>query len=278
MLKRIAIMFIAPLAGIVTLQLISIANAEVIIFTNESNFVTSGGFGPNQVSSVLGIGALAAFLLLIWDRGSKAARVMYIGLFFVFISFCAFTFSRNGVYLAGLGIFAAIIFLERGFSYRFQTFLIIGLVSSMVLFIIYPWANDITNSMLQVRFMDTGLTGRWEILRADIQIWRNHFLFGVGPGMGNFYRSFLYLNSPAAHTEISRLLAEHGFLGVFSGIMMIWMSVHSFLKTKSPTMQSVKAAGLTAFWAYLMGNGLRLALPGILMGIAFSQEDQGEEI
>ena len=52
-----------PIIGILTLAVYSTLTATTINFGSESVFVTSGGYGPNQVSALLGLGA---FLLIMW--------------------------------------------------------------------------------------------------------------------------------------------------------------------------------------------------------------------
>lgn len=276
-LKRAALVYAAPLLGIVTLQLISIASSQIIKFSDNSNFTTSGGFGPNQVSSILGVGALAMFLLLVWDRKSKAARPFYYGLFIVFLGFCALTFSRNGVYLAVLGSVAALIFAGGSFSHRLQNVFLVGVVALVVLFVVFPWVNSLTNGMLQVRLSDTGLTGRDRIAQADLQIWQDNFWFGVGPGVANDIRALYYSTSVAAHTEITRLLAEHGSFGLFSLLVLIGMSISNLMSAKKPLTRSTRAALLMCFWVYIAANAMRLVLPGYLLGITFSQEEKEQE-
>ncbi len=85
-LRNILLMFLLPIIGIGSLSLFGILTAAEINFTTESNFQTSGGFGPNQVGSLLGLGALVAFLLsLLEPRGLGRNRFFY---FFYLAFFC----------------------------------------------------------------------------------------------------------------------------------------------------------------------------------------------
>ena len=272
-LKRTAWFYAAPLLGIIGFQLLSIASAEIIRFTDESNFVTSGGFGPNQVSSILGIGAMVMFLLLLWDRRSKAARPFQYVLFILFLSFCALTFSRNGVYLAVLGSAAALVFSGGSVTRSLQNAFLVAATALLVLFVVFPWVNSLTNGMLQVRILDIQLTGRDRIALADLRIWQDHFWFGVGPGMAKNYRALYGSSSYAAHTEITRLLAEHGFLGLFSLLMLAVMSFRNVANARNSLTRSTRAAFLMTFWIYIAANAMRLVLPGYLIGMTFSQEE-----
>ena len=61
-IRRIMIALILPLLSVAFVTLFFTVSAEQIQFTAESNLATSGGFGPNQVSAMLGAGAFAALL------------------------------------------------------------------------------------------------------------------------------------------------------------------------------------------------------------------------
>ncbi len=272
-LKHSAWFYSAPLLGIIGFQLLSIASAEIIRFTDESNFVTSGGFGPNQVSSILGIGAMAMFLLLLWDRKSKKVRPFQYSLFILFLSFCALTFSRNGVYLAVLGSTAALVFSGGSVKHRVQNAFLVGATALLVLFVVFPWVNSLTNGMLQARLLDLQLSGRDQIALADLRIWQDNIWFGVGPGMAKNYRALYDSSRVAAHTEITRLLAEHGFLGLFSLLMLVAMSFRNIARARTSLTRSTRAALLMTFWIYIAANAMRLVLPGYLMGMTFSQEE-----
>src|SRR5205085_12507641 len=63
-LHRILLALICPIIGIAVIALKGIVTAKDLVFINDSNFATSGGYGPNQVSAILGLGPIAA---LFWS-------------------------------------------------------------------------------------------------------------------------------------------------------------------------------------------------------------------
>ena len=66
------------------------------------------------------------------------------------------------------------------------------------------------------------LTGRMDIYRIDFEIFKDNFFTGIGPGQGNEAREqYGYGKTVAAHVEYSRMLAEHGILGLISLILLI---------------------------------------------------------
>src|SRR5690606_7230684 len=103
-LNRVAWFTSLPIVSALTLASYNTATATTIEFTTEANFITSGGFGPNQVSAILGLGALMMFLLMIFTS-HNSQRLVAIGLMLAFLVQSALTFSRGGIYNTGIGIF-----------------------------------------------------------------------------------------------------------------------------------------------------------------------------
>ena len=64
-LRRILFAVLIPLVSVASATLFYTVTAEDIHFTTESNFATSGGFGPNQVSAMLGLGVFIAVCCLV---------------------------------------------------------------------------------------------------------------------------------------------------------------------------------------------------------------------
>lgn len=67
-LVRFLVSLIMPIVCVFTVAFASTVTSKELTFTSESNFITSGGFGPNQVSGVLGLGVLTVFLLLVYIK------------------------------------------------------------------------------------------------------------------------------------------------------------------------------------------------------------------
>ena len=60
---------------------------------------------------------------------------------------------------------------------------------------------------------------------ADLFIFVNNPIFGVGPGIGYYERLNHGLSQRvSAHTEYSRLLAEHGIAGIFVLLFILYKS------------------------------------------------------
>src|SRR5205814_1190163 len=117
-LQRTFLYAVAPITGIAFLAYLGILHKPDIQFTNNSNFAASGNFGPNQVSTVLGLGALMAFLCAVSERVKTPYRLFLAGLAVILAAQSALTFSRSGLYDAAGGLLVALAYLVRSRTYR----------------------------------------------------------------------------------------------------------------------------------------------------------------
>ena len=219
--RRILLAMVGPAVALATMATSGIAGNSLLKFGSQSNFQTSAGFGPNQVSNALSIGALACLLLVLNDRRPLVRlteAIVGIALF----GQSVLTFSRGGAFslvvAGGLGVLVVVI---QGRS-RVRTLVAIALIG-LLAFLVFSNINSFTNGALDKRFSDTSTTGRSDIAKQDLQIWSQHRLAGVGPGMAARYRESGTSRDRAqpAHTEFTRLLSEHGTLGLLAmGVLL----------------------------------------------------------
>src|SRR5690606_5005650 len=86
-IKNILIALGLPIiCTIVYLFLYTPSNLEKVITGTSSNFATSGGFGPNQVATILGLGMFVFFTQILLNSHSKFLLVVNTVLF----SICAY--------------------------------------------------------------------------------------------------------------------------------------------------------------------------------------------
>ncbi|UYW00499.1 hypothetical protein K5I29_08040 [Flavobacterium agricola] len=72
--------------------------ADNVYVSTTSNFASSGGFGPNQVSTILGLGTFCFFVLFILKKSIPYEKFLYLGLFIYTAYRGVVTFSRGGRY------------------------------------------------------------------------------------------------------------------------------------------------------------------------------------
>ncbi len=266
-LQRIYYATLAPMISLATITLLGIITAEALRFSNNSNFATSGGFGPNQVSSTLGLGILAAFLAF-HDRPIKPLLKITLLVVALFLTVqCALTFSRGGLYMAGGGVILASFFLVRDRRFLYQLIAAILAILISLNFFLLPRLEDMTEGALTRRFSNTKLTGRDRIAEADLQAFAEHPIFGVGPGQARIYRQQLF-DSTAAHTEFSRLLAEHGIFGLIAIFLLLALSSQHYRRAHSPRGKALVAAMIGWSFLFMLVAAMRLAAPSFTFGLS----------
>ena len=267
-LYRLFLATIAPIVGVATLAITSTYSAEEIHFSDRSNYITSGGFGPNQVSATLGLGVMLCFLCVLKQGTSRSFKILMFTAMTVFATQSALTLSRGGLALAVCGSFVAAVFLMRDARSRIKILALGGIIFLTAYFVILPRLNTFTGGAVSSRFEDTSSTGRGKILEADLEIWSNNLLMGVGPGRAIEYRKELYKDI-AAHTEFSRLVAEHGIFGLAAFLLLLIMCLQRFQSVSGMKNKGIMAAMITWSILFMAINAMRLAAPSFLFGLTF---------
>jgi hypothetical protein len=261
---------LAPIVGVLAICSFSTLTAGSIHFYAESNYVTSGGFGPNQVSAVLGLGALLS-LLLAFQRSRPWMRWTFFGLTIWFLVQGVLTFSRGGVLNAVICIGFLSIHLVRQPKVRAMVLGILVLFTFLGTLVIFPRLNEWTGGALQERYASTSGGLRTTIMEEELAIWKEKPLMGAGPGMSKYYRADLMGFEVASHTEFTRLLSEHGTLGLLALLVLVGIAASSYLR--APT--ALEKAWVASFsgWAFIeMGHSaMRIAAISLLLGLATIQ-------
>ena len=269
-IKRVIVMALIPLLSVAfTTLFLTLANPN-IEFTLESNDATSGGFGPNQVSSMLGLGAFLAVGMIMLFRNSSKEKIFY-GFAATFLAAqSVMTFSRGGIYSAAGAILVLFIFQVKDPQTFIKKAIPVIVLALLFAFWIFPLLDQYTGGMLEQRFESTETTHRVDIIQSDFQMLAENPVFGVGVGVARGYREKFVDFSSASHTEFSRLIAEHGIFGIaaiFSLLLMIVLN----LKRQRPGFGRALAAGLITWSSLFMFNaGMRLAAPSFLWGVSFA--------
>jgi O-antigen ligase len=191
----------------------------------------------------------------------------------------ALTFSRSGVYLAVASGLGACALMARDSRRRTA---LVG--SGLLLYVIVTWViaprlNEFTQGQLGARFADVQTTGRAELMKADLLVWRKHPFLGVGPGMATALRAeYGDARKLAAHSEFTRVLSEHGLLGL---IALGWLCLAAYRNTMRIRRLETRAivGGLVAFGLlFLLTNAMRLALCSFMIGLCFADFDAATRV
>lgn len=272
---RILDIMVLPIISLTAYLFFYTPNLQEVVTGADASFAASGGFGPNQVATVLGLGMFCIFVRLFLPYQNKVLRlVMYIIL--GLISFRALaTLSRGGVFTA---IIMAFVFLVSFLRYakpkiRYKALIKIFMVCIASLFV---WLISIiaTNEMLYNKYTNRNAsgekqqdftTGRVEIIEGELQFFSKHPFFGVGAGMGKFNREKMHGELVASHNEITRLISEHGFFGIVSIILLMLIPLAHFFKDR----RNIFIIPLVIFWLLTISHSaMRIAAPGFIYGLA----------
>jgi O-antigen ligase len=118
------------------------------------------------------------------------------------------------------------------------------------------------------------LTGRMDIYRIDFEIFKDNFFTGIGPGQGNEAREqYGYGKRVAAHVEYSRMLAEHGILGLISLILLISLPFSSFYNCKKTRGRFIIILFASLAMLTMTHSAMRLAIPSFIFGLIFPKYD-----
>jgi len=269
MLSRLCFAVLIPLISVACVTLFYTVTIEDISFTGESNLSTSGGFGPNQVSSMLGLGAYISLICLVLFKNTTKIKVYFALAALLCTTQSVMTFSRGGMYNAAGAILLVALWEFRNPAEAWKRFA--PVLISLIVFIafIFPILNNFTGGSLQERFEDTGTSARSEIVESDLAIFLENPLFGVGVG-GAYDRREEYLDRKAmTHTEFSRLLSEHGMFGMVAFLSLIAMAVYNVKRQRSNLGRAFVIGAAAWCVLFMINAGMRLAAPSFIWGLTF---------
>lgn len=265
LLVRISLAGLGPIVGLAFLATFGTIQAD----RNELHLwgkASTAGFGPNQVSSILGLGILLVFVLFFVGPRNRLSRFTF-GFLGVWLTAQAMlSFARGGLWTAAGAILVAAFFVAR--DRRERGLLLVAAVAGFVMlrFFVIPATDELTGGGVSQRFSSFDLTGREKIMKADWIVFLENPLFGVGPGQ-SYGAHAITFRASSAHTEYTRLLAEHGSFGVVAMLMLAWISWRRVRK-KQTTEEKGLSLALTA-WAllYMAHSAMRLAAPAFVFGL-----------
>jgi O-antigen ligase len=232
-----------------------------IQWTDASNFETSGGMGPVQISFYLAIGAFAGLYGAFISKGIP--RLIYFFLSAVIILVMILTFSRGGLYMIGLMVVVSF-FLQKKKKY---IFLVIPL--SIIMYWGIGFVADVTEGKIIDRYTQDGASSRDLLVVYGWDMFKENPITGIGTA--NYYfevkkRKYLGFMS-GAHNEIIRSFAEHGFMGGMLWLLFFIGSIFQ-LNRRRGFYRQIAMVLFTVFLASTFHNGLKLALQPMILLIA----------
>ena len=230
-LQNIILVMGLPIISTVVYLFLYNPNIKDVVTGTQSNFETSGGFGPNQVSTILGLGMFVFFAqLLLFSKSKK--KIILNGILLILVSYRAIvTFSRGGV-ITGITMIVCLMVVIYYISNSLGKAKVGLVVILACLLGIGIWGYTIsqTSGLIEKRYANQDAKGRQKtdrfggreaVMSADLKMFFDNPITGVGAGMGKELRKDSLGQEVASHNEITRMLSEHGVFGIFGLLILL---------------------------------------------------------
>lgn len=268
---RLMLATLMPILAVSAIVAFTTVTAQDLDFSanvrNLKDATMSGGFGPNQVSSTLGLGVFAAFMIVMHELTTPKFKLAFFVIMLGLATQAALTFSRTGLYLAAGSIVVACFFYLGDSKVRGKI-IGFGLALVVAVAIVLPLLNSFTGGALLERFSRIDTTGRDNILICDALAFMRNPLLGLGVDQGAVFRSQYMGVLMESHLEWSRMLAEHGLFGLASLLVLLWMGWRGFATARTPRERAAAGSILVFTMLYTSSSGMRLAIPAVTFAIA----------
>ena len=272
--QRVLLMLLMPLLSQMMYLYLYTPSLHEGIISLSGNYAATGGYGPNQISTVFGLGA---FLLVtrLFTVKNKTVNMIDLILLGMMGYRALITFSRGGVITALICVAAFIALFYYKQNLLEQKKIRFKLIILMAIFIgIWSFSSLKTFGLLENRYenkdaagnlRDDITTGRVELVETELQGFYENPVIGIGVGKGREYREENLGVEINTHNEISRLLAEHGMLGVVAIFILIFVPIIFWTKFKN----NYYFLAFLGFWFLTINHSaMRIALPAFVYGLA----------
>jgi len=274
-LKEIVSIFCLPLVAVLTYVFLYNPSVQDVVTGTGSNFATSGGFGPNQVSTVLGLGIFVFFVQLLLNSNTLILKIVNTAFVIVFAYRGIVTFSRGGVITGVMMIIVLIIVLyfraNLAGKAKISTIAIIATLVSMG---IWGYTSLQTGGLIDKRYANQDaagrvkkdrLGGREKIAETELQMFLDNPILGIGVGKNKEYREAETGIVAASHNEITRMLSEHGSLGLL-GLLILFLTP---LILYSQNRENIFSLCFLLFWLLTINHAaMRMASPAFIYALS----------
>ena len=265
-----------PIISMLTLLYFSTPSLSEISFGGEANFETSGGYGPNQVATILGMGAFIVAVHLFFKRRIFALFSVDIFLFTYLIYRGLLTFSRGGMITAFLAIAVFTYYFILSKENKILNLVKYSGLLALFGFALFMYTSIATGGMLENRYANKNAagntksditTGRATLFASEVSAFMENPFFGVGVGGGKFYRMEELEIRAASHNEMGRLIGEHGLVGIMALLLLITVPIRHLFK--QPYLARAFLASFLIFWFLTINHSaMRIAFPGFIYGLS----------
>lgn len=272
--KLLLLMALPIVANTVYIYFYNPSVGEVLSGT-ASNRAASGGWGANQVATILGLG-MFVFAVRFFNNSPSTRFKILNTIIFCGISFRAIvTFSRGGVITALITILAFLALYFFSVSKKEKN-------SVVILFALFSFAmagtwvvsSNQTQGYIDLRYTNKDhlgrekedvTTGRGELFKKELIGFVSNPFLGIGSSRAKDQRIEVEGQGVTSHSEISRILAEHGILGVIILVILIFKP----LSYRSVRKGNYYFYAFICFWfATINHSSMRISAPAFVYALA----------
>ena len=263
-----------PLISTTTYLFLFNPSVREAITSTGSNFETSGGFGPNQVATVLGLGMFIFCVRFFSKAPYKLFKIINIVLLLVMSFRAIVTFSRGGVIVAIVMMAFYILYYYKKSSGKnrkrvaFLTTLFIVLGLS-----VWTISSIETGGFIEKRYNNEDAlgrekedvsTGRSQLMAFELNAFLENPFFGIGVGKSKELRFEKTGIKAASHNEMSRILSEHGLFGLIAFGILFITPLLLRIRNKS----NIFFYSFFLFWFLTINHSsMRIAAPAFIYGL-----------
>lgn len=270
-------MFILPLVAMLSFLFFTTPNVSEIVFKSAANFDTTAGFGPNQVSTVLGFSIFIFFIFFIFRYSLTNFLFLDLILFFYLVYRALLTFSRGGILASIFAIVICTLYLSRYRSFRIGKLLKYLSVAIVFMGLLFFYTSSVTDGVLTKRYLNKTTygedkeditSGRTGYIDLELKAFYENPFFGVGVGGSKYYRdthSDRFVGS--SHNEITRLLSEHGIIGFFVFIMLLTTPIKR-MRGESLMVKGILLSFYTFWFLTINHSAMRIAFSGFIYSLS----------
>jgi O-Antigen ligase len=264
-----------PIISCITYLTLFTPDIKDIITGTESNGITSGGFGPNQVSTMLGLGMFifVSRLMLLSETKYFFLANLLLTMIFTYRGFI--TFSRGGM-ITGFAMIITLILISFFFINKKKKLRMLTMIGFISIAFIAAWtySTDQTNGLISKRYANQDaagrvkedqLSGRGELASNEIETFLENPILGIGVGRNMEKRYERTGELIVSHNEITRMIAEHGSLGILGLFILFFTPLILYIDNK----YNIYLLCFLIFWLLTINHAaMRLAAPAFLYSLS----------
>ncbi|RXP44845.1 O-antigen ligase domain-containing protein [Lutibacter sp. HS1-25] len=270
---------VLPVISMLSLLYFKTPDLKQIAFGGSANFVASGGFGPNQVATILGLGIFIIAVHLFFEKRIFPLFVFDAILLMYLVYRGLITFSRGGILTAVFALLAFMFFYMMARRDKLKQFVRYAGFVALFGIVLIVYTADATGGMLINRYTNKNArgiekadisTGRIDLFKSELDNFYENPFFGIGVGGSKYERLEEEGIVAASHNEVSRLLSEHGMIGLVILFILIVIPVKHILT--QPYLARAFLSAFLLFWFLTINHSaMRIAFPAFIYGLSLMQ-------